>query len=49
VFTEHLAKAGPQSERQVAELYAQVGRLMVEPDFWLRRSALERGHGAGDD
>ena len=45
VFTEHLAKAGPQSERQVAELYEQVGRLMVEPDFWLRRSALERGHG----
>jgi hypothetical protein len=45
VFTAHLAKPDPQNERQVAELYAQVGRLMVEGDFWLRRSALERGHG----
>jgi hypothetical protein len=28
------------SERKLAELYEQVGRLMVERDFLLRRSAL---------
>lgn len=40
VFADHLAKADPHSERPVAELYEQVGRLMVERDFLLRRSAL---------
>jgi transposase len=40
VFADHLTKADPHSERQVAELYEQVGRLMVERDFLLRRSAL---------
>jgi transposase len=33
VFADHLGKADPHSERQVAELYEQVGRLMVERDF----------------
>ena len=28
------------SERKLAELYEQVGRLMVERDFLLRRSGL---------
>ena len=28
------------SERKLAELYEQVGRLMVERDFLLRRSEL---------
>ena len=38
--------AGPRertdgvSERKLAELYEQVGRLMVERDFLLRRSEL---------
>jgi transposase len=38
--------AGPRertdevSERKLAELYEQLGRLMVERDFWLRRSEL---------
>lgn len=40
VFADHLEKADPHNERQVAELYEQVGRLMVERDFLLRRSAL---------
>jgi transposase-like protein len=40
VFADHLEKAGQYSERQVAELYEQVGRLMVERDFLLRKSAL---------
>lgn len=40
VFADHLEKADPHNERQVAELYEQVGRRMVERDFLLRRSAL---------
>jgi transposase-like protein len=40
VFADHIDKADPHSERKLAELYEQVGRLMVERDFLLRRSAL---------
>jgi transposase len=35
-----VGRAEEVSERQVAELYEQVGRLMVERDFLLRRSRL---------
>ena len=40
VFADHLGRTDELSERQLAELYEQVGRLMVERDFLLRRSAL---------
>jgi transposase len=36
VFAGHLGR----SERKLAELYEQVGRLTVERDFLLRRSGL---------
>ena len=41
-WKKELADAAPKilSERKLAELYEQVGRLMVERDFLLRRSAL---------
>ena len=40
VFAGHLGRSDDLSERKVAELYEQVGRLMVERDFLLRKSRL---------
>jgi transposase len=40
VFTGQLGRTEELSERKLAELYEQVGRLMVERDFLLRRSGL---------
>ena len=40
VFAGRMGRAEELSERKVAELYEQVGRLMVERDFLLRRSRL---------
>jgi transposase len=40
VFTSHLGRSEEVGERKLAELYEQVGRLMVERDFLLRRSGL---------
>ena len=40
VFAGHLGRGEEVSERRLAELYEQVGRLMVERDFLLRRSGL---------
>src|SRR5580698_8912950 len=36
VFAGHLGRTDVLSERKLAELYEQVGRLMVERDFLLR-------------
>jgi hypothetical protein len=40
VFADHLGRTDEFSERKLAELYEQVGRLMVERDFLLRRSGV---------
>ena len=40
VFASQLGRSEEVSERRLAELYEQVGRLMVERDFLLRRSGL---------
>ena len=40
MFAVHLGRSEEVSERKLAELYEQVGRLMVERDFLLRRSGL---------
>ena len=40
VFAGHLGRGDELSERKLAELYEQVGRLMVERDFLLRKSGL---------
>jgi transposase len=40
VFAGQLGRTEEVSERKLAELYEQVGRLMVERDFLLRRSGL---------
>jgi transposase len=40
VFADHQGRTDELSERKLAELYEQVGRLMVERDFLLRRSGL---------
>lgn len=40
VFAADLGRSDEYSERKVAELYEQVGRLMVERDFLLRKSGL---------
>ena len=40
VFAGDLGRSDEYSERKVAELYEQVGRLMVERDFLLRKSGL---------
>ena len=40
VFADHLGRTDEFSERKLAELYEQVGRLMVERDFLLRRSVV---------
>jgi transposase len=40
VFADHLGPSDELSERKVAELYEQLGRVMVERDFLLRKSGL---------
>jgi hypothetical protein len=40
VFADHLGRTHEYSEHKLAELYEQVGWLMVERDSLLRRSAL---------
>src|SRR6201987_3539291 len=40
VFTDHLGPSDELSERKLAELYEQLGLVMVERDFLLRKSAL---------
>ena len=40
VFAGDLGRSDEYSERKVAELYEQVGRLMVERDFLLRKSGV---------
>ena len=45
VFREHLGRTDQVGEHKLAELYEQVGRVMVERDFLLRRSALYRASG----
>src|SRR5213078_1676419 len=38
VFADHLGPSDELSERKLAELYEQLGRVMVERDFLLRKS-----------
>ncbi len=40
VFSDHLGRSDGINERKLAELYEQLGRVVVERDFLLRRSAL---------
>jgi transposase len=40
VFRDHLGRGDELGKRKLAELYEQVGALMVERDFLLRKSAL---------
>jgi transposase-like protein len=40
VFADHLAPSDELSEHKLAELYEQLGRVMVERDFLLRKSGL---------
>jgi transposase len=40
VFADHIAPNDELSERKLAELYEQLGRVMVERDFLLRKSGL---------
>jgi transposase len=40
VFGDHLGSRDDLSERKLAELYEQLGRVMVERDFLLRISGL---------
>jgi hypothetical protein len=40
VFADHLGASDELSERKLAELYEQLGRVMVERDFLLRKSGL---------
>ena len=41
VFTDHLGRNSDElNERKLAELYEQLGRVMVEREFLLRKSAL---------
>jgi transposase len=40
VFADHLGPRDELSERKLAELYEQLGRVMVERDFLLRKSGL---------
>ena len=40
VFADHLRPSDELSERKLAELYEQLGRVMVERDFLLRKSGL---------
>ena len=43
VFADHLGRTDEFSDHKLAELYEQVGRVMVERDSLLRRSALYSG------
>ena len=38
VFADHLGPGDELNERKLAELYEQLGRVMVERDFLLRKS-----------
>ncbi len=40
VFGEHPGRTDGLNERKLAELYEHLGRVVVERDFLLRRSAL---------
>jgi transposase len=40
IFADHLGRTDELSERKLAALYEQVGRMMVERDFLLRRSTV---------
>jgi len=40
VFADHLGPSEELSERKLAELYEQLGRVVVERDFLLRKSRL---------
>jgi hypothetical protein len=40
VFADRLGPRDVLNERKVAELYEQLGRVMVERDFLLRKSGL---------
>jgi transposase len=40
VFADHLGPSDELSERKLAELYEQLGRVMVECDFLLGKSEL---------
>jgi len=40
VFVDHLGASDELSERKLAKLYEQLGRVMVERDFLLRKSGL---------
>jgi transposase len=40
VFVDHLGPSDELSERKLAELYEQLGRVMVGRDFLLRKSGL---------
>ncbi|MBV8360935.1 MAG: transposase [Deltaproteobacteria bacterium] len=40
VFTDHFGPNDKLSERKLAELYEQLGRVMVERDFLLRKSGM---------
>src|SRR6516164_3233580 len=45
VFADRLGPQDVPNERKVAELYEQLGRVMVEHDFLLRKSGLWRAGG----
>jgi hypothetical protein len=40
VFADHVGPSDKLSERELAELYEQLGRVMVERDFLLRKSGM---------
>jgi hypothetical protein len=41
VFADHLGQSNDElNERKLADLYEQLGRVMVERDFLLRKSGL---------
>jgi transposase len=40
VFADHLGPSNELSERRLAELYEQLGRVMVQRDFLLRKSGM---------
>jgi len=40
VFSDHVRPSDELSERKLAELYEQLGRVMVERDFLLRKSGM---------
>ena len=40
VFADHVGPSDELSERKLAELYEQLGRVMVGRDFLLRKSGM---------